>query len=272
MSVVARSAPPALAVYQRTITASVARIWENVLDWEHLPWLHRDTFLGVRLLDSWCDGWRAEVTLPPGTAPRIAEIAVHLDRPALRYLTATVAGFGVGTEILTELVPQGTHATAITVTFHVPGVDPARRPAVAAAYTRLYARLWDEDEGMMMRRQTVLDANDAAADRPRHVAVGHENDVRARLPLVVGFGAREVRLVAVGDTIVAHATVCPHRGGPLDGASIEGGTITCPWHGYGFDLRTGASTDGRACRLAVLEVTIDPETRIVTLTPHRGVE
>ncbi|TMP97098.1 MAG: hypothetical protein E6L09_13880 [Verrucomicrobia bacterium] len=29
--------------------ASLERIWENVRDWEHLPWLHRRSFLDIQL-------------------------------------------------------------------------------------------------------------------------------------------------------------------------------------------------------------------------------
>ena len=33
-----------VAVYRRRIGASLERVWENVRDWEHLPWLHRQSF------------------------------------------------------------------------------------------------------------------------------------------------------------------------------------------------------------------------------------
>jgi len=33
-----------VTTYQRTIHASLERIWENVCDWEHLPWLYRSSF------------------------------------------------------------------------------------------------------------------------------------------------------------------------------------------------------------------------------------
>ena len=42
-----------VAVYERTIRASLERVWENVLDWEHLPWLHRRTFGHIRLLETY---------------------------------------------------------------------------------------------------------------------------------------------------------------------------------------------------------------------------
>src|SRR2546428_8750866 len=80
-----------VATYRRTIRASLERIWENVLDWEHLPWLHRGSFLDVQLRARDPEGWRALVALAPGAAE--AEIDVRLDRPRLRYLTRTSGGF-----------------------------------------------------------------------------------------------------------------------------------------------------------------------------------
>jgi 3-phenylpropionate/trans-cinnamate dioxygenase ferredoxin subunit len=32
---------------------------------------------------------------------------------------------------------------------------------------------------------------------------------------------------------------CPHQGQKLDNAKCEDGFIVCPWHRYGFDLKTG---------------------------------
>lgn len=53
----------------------------------------------------------------------------------------------------------------------------------------------------------------------------------------------------VGDEIVAlfHSDegfyaidgICPHHGGPLGSGSLEGCQISCPWHGWTFDVRDG---------------------------------
>ncbi len=33
--------------------------------------------------------------------------------------------------------------------------------------------------------------------------------------------------------------VCPHQGGPLGKGQLEGQIVTCPWHGWQFDVRSG---------------------------------
>ena len=244
---------PVVATYERVIRASLARIWENVLDWEHLPWLHRTSFLGVTLRDAHADGWRALVRLPSQGGVRESDIEVELDRAALSYLTHTVDGFGAGTEILTRLAPLGDRATRISVDFSVPGVEGPTADAIGAAYVRAYAQLWDEDESMMVRRQALLDASHhrrpAASQVVASEVLGRLDELRSTLPLAIDWDGRPFRLLEVDGALVLHATTCPHLGGPLADQPVEDGCITCPWHGYRFDVRTGANVDGRGCRL-----------------------
>lgn len=37
---------------------------------------------------------------------------------------------------------------------------------------------------------------------------------------------------------------CPHANGPLADGKIEEGQVICPWHRFGFDLKTGQSDSG----------------------------
>jgi len=39
---------------------------------------------------------------------------------------------------------------------------------------------------------------------------------------------------------------CTHRYGPLSEGTVQNGHIICPWHGSGFDLRTGKVCEGPA--------------------------
>ena len=54
------------------------------------------------------------------------------------------------------------------------------------------------------------------------------------------FGGENVALFNVNGTVHAIADTCTHRGGPLSEGEVEGTTVTCPWHGASFDLKTGA--------------------------------
>ena len=33
--------------------------------------------------------------------------------------------------------------------------------------------------------------------------------------------------------------ICPHAGGPLGKGTMRGNVVTCPWHGWQFDVTTG---------------------------------
>lgn len=67
-----------------------------------------------------------------------------------------------------------------------------------------------------------------------------------------------------GDRIVAVANVdgrlhaldglCPHQGGPLGRGTLHGTTLTCPWHGWQFDVTTGRHCLSPTMRQTVHEV------------------
>ncbi len=260
-----------VAVYRRTIRASLARVWENVLDWEHLPWLHRSSFTEIKLLESGPWGWHARVGLQPADLGQQVDVQVRVEREAGRYVTRT-AGAGQGSEIWTRLEPLSERRTKIEVEFLLPGVAPEQSNAIGAAYTRLYTQLWDEDEAMMMRRETWLSRGGPSHARARtRLALGTLEEVRKRLPLRIELDGQPFRVVEVDGTLVAHSTLCPHRLGPLDDALVEEGCIRCPWHGYRYDLRTGLSCDGGGLRLnPAPRVQIDAESDEVRLVWDAG--
>lgn len=51
---------------------------------------------------------------------------------------------------------------------------------------------------------------------------------------------REIALFNVDGNIYALDNACPHMGGPLGEGELENGCVTCPWHGWQFDVKTGA--------------------------------
>lgn len=236
-----------VARYDRTVGAPVERVWENVHDWEHLPWLHASSFSSIECLESGPWGWRARVGLRPAESGREILLELVLDESAPRYVSRTLEGRGAGSEIWTEVEALGTERTRIRVEFWLADVDPAEAPALGDALTRLYEQLWDEDESMMVRRDRELRSR--AARGARRLTLGPLADLRARLPLAVELLGRPFRVVDVDGELLVHAGRCPHLLGPLERGEIADGVVTCPWHGYRFDVRTGRSCDGRGLRL-----------------------
>lgn len=70
-----------------------------------------------------------------------------------------------------------------------------------------------------------------------------------RLAAISEIPAGEGREFTVGDRILAVFNVdgtfhvldgiCPHAGGPLAKGALTGCIVTCPWHGWQFDVATG---------------------------------
>ncbi len=56
---------------------------------------------------------------------------------------------------------------------------------------------------------------------------------------VVEAEGETIALLNVEGTFYAIGNTCPHRGGPLGEGSLEGNTVTCPWHGAQFNVTTG---------------------------------
>lgn len=50
---------------------------------------------------------------------------------------------------------------------------------------------------------------------------------------------QEIALFKIKGEIFALNNACPHMGGPLNEGEIEGCLITCPWHGWQFDVKNG---------------------------------
>jgi nitrite reductase/ring-hydroxylating ferredoxin subunit len=238
-------------VYRRVVNASLTRVWENVFDWEHLPALHDAYFNRIELLQRNPIGWRVRLTRQPGDPSRLQVIHLVADRSAGDYCVQTLEGVGTGSQIWTHLAAVEPHGTSVEVSYLVPEQRPDRLAILGEKYRSMYQRLWDEDEAMMRHREFML----AQHRRPTSshsvsVSLGHISEVRARLPLIVSFADQPFRVLELEGELVAHSTICPHWLGPLDQAAVLDGCIRCPWHGYQFDVRTGASSDGRSLHLA----------------------
>jgi len=62
---------------------------------------------------------------------------------------------------------------------------------------------------------------------------------------------KAVALANVAGKFYAISDVCVHRGGPLGQGELHDTVVTCPWHGWQYDVTTGKVTQnptmGVAC-------------------------
>jgi len=67
------------------------------------------------------------------------------------------------------------------------------------------------------------------------------SDVAPGTGKLVAVDGKEIALFNVDGTFYALDNECPHRGGPLGEGDLEGCIVTCPWHAWQYDVRTGES-------------------------------
>jgi nitrite reductase/ring-hydroxylating ferredoxin subunit len=61
---------------------------------------------------------------------------------------------------------------------------------------------------------------------------------------VVEIDGTEIAVFVIDGEAHAFANACPHEGNPLHEGDILGDTLTCAYHGWKFDLGTGACLFG----------------------------
>ncbi|MBV8513708.1 MAG: Rieske (2Fe-2S) protein [Acidobacteria bacterium] len=66
----------------------------------------------------------------------------------------------------------------------------------------------------------------------------------------VNIGRTALAVANIGGTYHAINNTCLHRGGPLGEGTLEGKIVTCPWHGWQFDLTNGKSVENPAAGVA----------------------
>jgi nitrite reductase (NADH) small subunit len=82
---------------------------------------------------------------------------------------------------------------------------------------------------------------------------------------VVDVGGRTLAVFNVAGAFYAIDNTCPHRGGPLGEGDTEGPIVICPWHGWRWDVTTGANANNPAVRVACYPVSVEQGGVFVTV-------
>src|SRR5262245_13097122 len=89
------------------------------------------------------------------------------------------------------------------------------------------------------------------------VTVGRVEDFPAGSMRTVRVGDEQVALARVGDEFYATQGACLHLKGPLGEGALEGHVLTCPWHGWQYDVRNGYNEFDLAIQLETYDVVVE---------------
>lgn len=80
----------------------------------------------------------------------------------------------------------------------------------------------------------------------QHLSAGSLADLPPGNATVVVADRESIAVFNMGGTLYACSAACPHAGAPLQDGFVQGTRVTCPWHGWTFDLAQGpdAPPDG----------------------------
>jgi nitrite reductase (NADH) small subunit len=98
----------------------------------------------------------------------------------------------------------------------------------------------------------------------QQLTVARASDVPPGTAAMVEAGERELALYNVDGVFYATQAECLHMRGPLGHGELEGCVLTCPWHGWQYDVRTGENEFDRALQLETFDVVVeDGEVKVV---------
>jgi nitrite reductase (NADH) small subunit len=97
------------------------------------------------------------------------------------------------------------------------------------------------------------------------VKVADAKEIEDGKAKIVRVGGLTLAIFRVKDEFFALENSCLHRGGPLGEGELQGYNVTCPWHGWTYDVRTGSFEVIPPLRVRTFPVRTEGESVIVEL-------
>ena len=92
---------------------------------------------------------------------------------------------------------------------------------------------------------------------PKVVRVAGTADVAPGSGIVASVDEKEYAIFNINGAFHVIDNTCLHRGGPLGEGEVEGEIVTCPWHAWQYNVKTGACLTKEGLKVACYDVTVD---------------
>lgn len=89
------------------------------------------------------------------------------------------------------------------------------------------------------------------------VSVGKSEDVLAGSGIVAEVNEKSLAVFNVDGSYYAIDNTCVHRGGPLGEGDLDGEVVTCPWHGWEYNVKTGACINNPSACVKTYPVVVE---------------
>ncbi len=89
------------------------------------------------------------------------------------------------------------------------------------------------------------------------IRIAGTTDVTPGSGMVVEVNEKAIAVFNLDGTFYAIDNTCLHRGGPLGEGDVEGDVVTCPWHGWQYNVKTGGCVNNPSAKVTSYEVTIE---------------
>ena len=81
---------------------------------------------------------------------------------------------------------------------------------------------------------------------------------------VVEAGGKTIAVFNCEGKFYAIDNTCKHRGGPLGDGSLSGTTVTCPWHGWEYNVTSGECAMDASIKVQTFDVTVEGDDILVS--------
>ena len=98
---------------------------------------------------------------------------------------------------------------------------------------------------------------------PRYVKVAKVEEMPPGTAREFQADGKVIALFNVNGKFYATDNVCLHRGGPLGAGPLEGEIVTCPWHGWQYNVTTGESVFNEQIKVQTFEVKVEGDDIVV---------
>jgi nitrite reductase (NADH) small subunit len=97
------------------------------------------------------------------------------------------------------------------------------------------------------------------------VRVAATADIPSGQGTTVEVNGKAIAVFNCDGTFYAIDNLCKHKGGPLGEGELDGTTVTCPWHGWAYDVTSGVCADEPDCTVATYAVRVDGNDVLVAI-------